>query len=109
MDSQKKINELEYRIFSLEKNMDLMNQKMIQLKDTLAFYYEEPQKKPENLNMEHLLSTKEACDILNINESKLKELIDKKIINDKRIGNMSYFDKKELKILFRKMMIQDSE
>jgi hypothetical protein len=33
----------------------------------------------------------------------------KKIINDKRIGNMSYFDKKELKILFRKMMIQDSE
>jgi len=37
------------------------------------------------------------------------EWVKKDLIIYKRVGDINYFDKNELKLLFRKMMIQDLE
>ena len=47
--------------------------------------------------------------LLNINESKLMEWVKKDVVSSKRVGEITYFDKSELKAVFRKMMIQDLE
>jgi excisionase family DNA binding protein len=52
---------------------------------------------------------KDACSLLNITETKIMEWVKKDLISFERVGELTYFDKNELKILFRKMMIQDLE
>ena len=108
MSAEKKIKELEYRIFDLEKTIDLLTKKMNLFEEVLPFYLNEFLEN-ELLNAENLLSLKDACNILNISESKLMEWVRKDLIIYKRVGEINYFDKNELKLLFRKMMIQDLE
>ena len=108
MSVEKKIKVLEYRIFDLEKTIDLLTKKINHFEEVLPFHFNEFSKN-EPLNAENLLSLKEACTILNISESKLMEWVKKDLIIYKRLGDINYFDKNELKLLFRKMMIQDLE
>ena len=108
MSLEKKNKELEYRIFNLEKSLDIALKKLNRIEEALRFYYDESQEN-ENLNSENLLSLKEACALLNTNESKLMEWVQKDIVSSKRVGEITYFDKSELKTVFRKMMIQDLE
>ena len=108
MSLQKKIKELEYRIFNLEKSLDLLSKKLSQVEETLPFYYNESQE-DQTLNAENLLSMKDASSLLNITETKIMEWVKKDLISFERVGELTYFDKNELKILFRKMMIQDLE
>ena len=44
--------------------------------------------------------------ILNITETKIMTWVKKDLIAFKRVGEITYFNKNELKVLFRKMMIQ---
>ena len=108
MDSEKKIKELEYRIFNLEKNLDLISKTLNRVEESLPFYYNESPEK-ENLLADNLLSIKDACSLLNITETKIMEWVKMDLIAFKRVGEITYFDKIELKVLFRKMMIQDLE
>ena len=108
MDSEKKIKELEYRIFNLEKNLDLISKNLNRVEESLPFYFNESREK-ENLVVDNLLSIKDACSLLNIKETKIMEWVKKDLITYKRVGEITYFDKIELKVLFRKMMIQDLE
>mgnify|MGYP001218289920 CR=1 FL=1 len=108
MDYKKKINEMELRIFNLEKNIDNMGKKISQLKDSVDFYYDGINNKEEQVDRGSLLSIKEACEILNISETKLNEWIQKKLIKEINIGNDKYFDKKELRNLFRTMKVNNS-
>jgi len=105
MSLEKKVKELEYRIFNLEKNLDLMSKKLNQIEESLPVYLNDPQK-DKSLNAENLLSIKDACGLLNISETKIMEWVNKDLIAFERVGEITYFDKNELKILFRKMMIQ---
>ena len=108
MDYKKKINELELRIFNLEKNNDDMERKISQLKDSIDFYYEGINKKELQLDRDSLLSLKEACEVLNLTETKLDEWIRKKMIKEINIGAEKYFDKNELRTLFRTMKVNNS-
>ena len=108
MDYKKKINELELRIFNLEKNNDDMERKISQLKDSIDFYYEGINKKEVQVDRGSLLSLKEACEVLNLTETKLNVWIQKKMIKEITIGNQKYFDKKELRTLFRTMKVNNS-
>ena len=107
MSIEKKIKELEYRIFNLEKSLDLIMKKLNRVEEALPFDNESNEDK--NLIAENLLSLKDACSLLNITETKLMEWIKKDLIGFQRVGEITYFDKTELKTLFRKMMIQDLE
>lgn len=107
MSLEKKIKELEYRIFNLEKSLDLIMKKLNRVEEALPFDNESNEDK--NLIAENLLSLKDACSLLNITETKLMEWIKKDLIGFQRVGEITYFDKTELKTLFRKMMIQDLE
>ena len=108
MDYKKKINELELRIFNLEKNNDDMQRKISQLKDSIDFYYEGINKKEVQVDRGSLLSLKEACEVLNLTETKLNEWIRKKMIKEINIGAEKYFDKNELRTLFRTMKVNNS-
>lgn len=108
MSLEKKNKELEYRIFNLEKILDITLKKLNRIEEALPFYNDESQENI-NLNSENLLSLKDACILLNINESKLIEWVKKDVVSSKRVGEITYFDKSELKAVFRKMMIQDLE
>ena len=108
MNLERKNKELEYRIFNLEKSLDIVLKKLNQIEEALPFYYDESQEN-ENLNSENLLSLKNACTLLNINESKLMEWVQKDVVSSKRVGEITYFDKSELKAVFRKMMTQNLE
>ena len=101
---EKKIKELEYRIFNLEKSLDLITKKLICLDESLPFYNESLEN--ENLNADNLLNIKDACSLLNITETKIMTWVKKDLIAFKRVGEITYFNKNELKVLFRKMMIQ---
>ena len=107
MSLEKKIKELEYRIFNLEKSLDLIMKKLNRVEEALPFDNESNEDK--NLIAENLLSLKDACSLLNITETKLMEWIKKDLIGFQRVGEITYYDKTELKTLFRKMMIQDLE
>ena len=76
MSVEKKIKELEYRIFDLEKTIDLLTKKINHFEEVLPFHFNEFSEN-EPLNAENLLSLKEACTILNISESKLMEWVKK--------------------------------
>ena len=108
MDFKRKINELELRIFTLEKNNDLMEEKINQLKESLDFYYEENEKDQEQIDRENLLDTKEACEVLNIAEIKLNEWVRKNLVKEIIIANTKYYDKEELRTQFRKMKINNT-
>ena len=107
MKTEKKIKELEYRIFNLEKSLDLLMKKLNRVEEALPFDTESNEN--ENLVAENLLSIKDACILLNITETKLMGWVRKDLITFQRVGEITYFDKSELKILFRKMMVQDLE
>jgi hypothetical protein len=107
MDYKKRINELELRLFTLEKNYSLIEKRMNQLKESIDFHYEEIDKEQEEFDREHLLNTKEACEILNITETKLNEWVQKNLIVVRKIGNESYYDREELRTQFRKMRVNN--
>lgn len=69
MKTEKKIKELEYRIFNLEKSLDLLMKKLNRVEEALPFDTESNEN--ENLEAENLLSIKDACILLNITETKL--------------------------------------
>ena len=94
-------------MFNLEKSLDLIMKKLNRVEEALPFDNESNEDK--NLIAENLLSLKDACSLLNITETKLMEWIKKDLIGFQRVGEITYFDKTELKTLFRKMMIQDLE
>jgi excisionase family DNA binding protein len=107
MSQDEKIKELEFRIFDLEKKMDLISQKMTQITESLSFQLNESNSnEKEKLNIETLLTAKEACEVLNLTKSKLMEWVQNDLIEVKRVGNIHYFDKDELKLVFRKMMLK---
>ena len=108
MNEEKKIKKLEFRIFDLEKNVDLLNQKVIQLTETLSFHHTEPKlSKKTALDIDNLLNIEEACDILNLSKSKLMEWVQSDLIKAELIGNIPYFNKEELKQVYRKIMISE--
>ena len=107
MDLNKKIIELELRLFTLEKNFSLMEKRITQLKEAIDFHYEGTEKEHEVFEREHLLSAKEACEILNITETKLNEWVLKNLIVERKIGNEKYYDKQELRTQFRKMRVNN--
>ena len=55
MSLEKKNKELEYRIFNLEKSLDIALKKLNRIEEALPFYYDESQEN-RNLNSENLLS-----------------------------------------------------
>tara|TARA_B100000989_G_scaffold295641_1_gene277124 strand:- start:974 stop:1180 length:207 start_codon:yes stop_codon:yes gene_type:complete len=63
----------------------------------------------KNLLVDNILSIKDACSLLNITETKIMEWVEMDLIALKLVGEITYFDKIELKVLFQKMMIQDLE
>ncbi|MDA7797554.1 helix-turn-helix domain-containing protein [Flavobacteriaceae bacterium] len=82
-----------------------MSKKLNQIEESLPVYLNDLQE-DQSLNAENLLSIKDACGLLNISETKIMEWVKKDLIAFERVGEITYFDKNELKILFRKMMIQ---
>jgi len=105
MGHQKKIIELEMRLFTLEKNFALMEKGIAQLKESIDFHYKGLEKEHEEFEREHLLNAKEACEILNITETKLNEWVEKNLIIERKIGSEKYYDKQELRTQFRKMRV----
>ena len=90
MNEEKKIKKLEFRIFDLEKNVDLLNQKVIQLTETLSFHHTEPKiSKKTALDIDNLLNIEEACDILNLSKSKLMEWVQSDLIKAELIKRLS--------------------
>ena len=105
---EKRIQIYESEIFDLEKNVDLLNQKVIQLTETLSFHHTEPKiSKKTALDIDNLLNIEEACDILNLSKSKLMEWVQSDLIKAELIGNIPYFNKEELKQVYRKIMISE--
>ena len=107
MDHNKKIKELELRLFTLEKNFVLIEKRITQLIESIDFHYEDIEKEQDEFEREHLLNAKEACEILNITETKLNEWVQKNTILERKIGTEKYYDKQELRTQFRKMRVNN--
>ena len=56
----------------------------------------------KNLLVDNILSIKDACSLLNITETKIMEWVEMDLIALKLVGEITYFDKIELKVLFQK-------
>lgn len=111
MTEKEKTENLEFRVFELEQNFEILNKNFDKLTEELAFYYnksEDSQKNPI-LNRDQLFDIREASEIFNISISEIKNLIRKDEIKPIVIANQLYFDKLELRESIRTIILKKNK
>lgn len=100
-----KLEELEFRIFELEQNVELLTKKIINLTDQIGFYYQDDVEENQSVKREDLLTLTETAQILDQSVSTINEWVLQNKIKAVSIANKFYFDKDEVKKVFRQIML----
>lgn len=111
MDNKDRIENLEFRIFELEQNIQILARNFDKITEELNFYYNKVEDKEFSkiLNRENLLDLKQASEIFNYSVSELNDLIDKGKIETIEVSNQLYFDKIILKKSMREIILKKIE
>lgn len=111
MDNKDRIDNLEFRIFELEQNIQILTRNFDKITEELNFYYNKVEDKEFSKihNRENLLDLKQASEIFNYSVSELNDLIDKGKIETIEVSNQLYFDKIILKKSMREIILKKIE
>jgi len=102
-----KLNELEFRVFELEQQLQKLTHKLSDVIDQIGFYYKIEEKTVKNEQRENLLTLNETSQILDKSVSTINEWIAKNILTVVKIADNIYFNKDEVKKLFKKIMLDE--
>mgnify|MGYP001182480674 CR=1 FL=1 len=109
MNEKEQLKELELRVFELEQTIEIFRETILTLSKEVQYYNKEYQKTEitQTLKRESLLTIGEVADILNITESQVNDWIKEEKLFPIQIAKNVYFDRNEIKRIFREMMIND--
>ena len=111
MTEKEQLKELESRVFELEQTVEIFRETILSLSKEIRYYNKKFKKidNPQTSKRESLLTTAEVAEILNIPESQVNDWIKEEKILPIQVAKNVYFDRNEIKRIFREMMINDKD
>lgn len=111
MTEKEHIKELESRIFELEQIVETFREKITHLTQEIRIYNKNFAQKEDsqNLRRDDLLTVGEVADILSIPESLVNDWIKENKLKPITVANNFYFDRNEIKKVFREIMIDQKD
>lgn len=102
-----KLDDLEFRVFELEQQLENLTLKLSDVLDQIGFYYKVEENTIKDEQRENLLTIEETSQILDQSISTINQWVAKNKLTAIRIANKLYFNKDEVKKLFKKLMLNE--
>ena len=100
-----KLDDLEFRVFELEQQLENLTLKLSDVLDQIGFYYKVEENTIKDEQRENLLTIEETSQILDQSISTINQWVSKNKLTAIRVANKLYFNKDEVKKLFKKLML----